>query len=123
MIKGYVNKYDEPLIKVSIHLRKRTQVFNAVIDTGFNGYLSVPANIIDKTDWIYSGFEEYELASGEFLNADVFIGTITMGNEKNIPVYALSNHSKDILIGTKLLKNKFLGINFKTNVVEVYETE
>lgn len=118
MIRGYVNKYYEPVVKISLKLKKKTTDFNTVIDTGFNGYLSAPASLIKKTEWLYLGTEEYELASGEFITTNVFLGEVYFDG-KYLKVYVLASESNDILIGTKLLKNKFLGINFKNNIVEI----
>lgn len=121
MIKGYVNKYGEPIIKILLKLKEQTKNYNAIIDTGFNGYLSVPKSIIKKTNWTYLGIEEYELASGELVVANVFLGEVDF-NGSHLNVYVIASESKDILIGTKLFKNKFLGINFKNNIVEIKNT-
>lgn len=64
MIAGFVNENEEPVIEVNLDLGLEEISVNAVIDTGFNGYISVPKKLIDKSDWDFLGVEEYELASG-----------------------------------------------------------
>lgn len=63
MIEGIVNNFDEPIIKLDIHLSSSTsKKVSAIIDTGFNGYISIPATLIEKSNWDFLGTEEYELA-------------------------------------------------------------
>ena len=42
MIRGFVNENDEPIIPITLVLKKKLRRFQAVLDTGFNGHLSVP---------------------------------------------------------------------------------
>ncbi len=42
IIRGFVNKEDEPVVPITLLLQKGPRRFQAVLDTGFNGYLSVP---------------------------------------------------------------------------------
>ena len=104
MIAGFVSENDEPVVEVNLDLGKEKRPVNAVIDTGFNGYICVPKKLIDKSDWDFLGIEEYKLASGELMRERVFLGRVEMGMEKLI-AFILSTNSSDTLIGTKLLKN------------------
>lgn len=116
MVRGSVNANDEPVIPIEVQFKRKLHKFKAVIDTGFNGYLSIPAPLIVRSSWKELGVEEYELASDERMVACVFPGCIRFDGERmDVPV--LSTKSGDILIGTKLLKGKELVINFtKKNV-------
>ena len=58
MIVGFVNESDEPVIKIKLVLSKGERSVNAVIDTGFNGYISVPKKLISDSDWDFLGTEE-----------------------------------------------------------------
>lgn len=118
MIVGFVNESDEPVIKVKLVLSKGKRSVNAVIDTGFNGYISVPQKLIGDSDWDFLGTEEYELASGELMRERVFLGKIEMGAE-SLTVFVLSSNSSDTLIGTKLLKNRVLTINFADKTLKI----
>jgi len=92
MIIGFVNESDEPVIKIKLVLSKGERSVNAVIDTGFNGYISVPKKLISDSDWDFLGTEEYELASGELMRERVFLGKIEMGAE-SLTVFVLSSNS------------------------------
>ncbi|MBL7073614.1 hypothetical protein ISS37_00030 [candidate division KSB1 bacterium] len=111
MIKGFVNEHEEPIIELTLILRNEPRNFPAVIDTGFNGYISVPEKHVKSSDWLFMGYEEYELASGEIVKAKTYLGNIVF-DEKQMPTFILSSTSKDILIGTRLLGTKTLFINF-----------
>ncbi len=118
MIIGFVNENDEPVVKVKLDLGKEERPVNAVIDTGFNGYISVPKKLIEESDWDFLGVEEYELASGELMRERVFLGRIEIGTEKLV-VFILSSNSSHTLIGTKLLKNRLLTINFANKTLKI----
>ena len=90
-----------------------------MIDTGFNGYISVPKKIIKNSSWTAVGFETYELASGELIREEVFLGKIYFPKKEHI-TYVLANSSNDILIGTKLLQKTKLEIDFVSNKVKIY---
>jgi len=120
MIIGFVNESDEPVVEVKLDLGKEKRLVNAVIDTGFNGYISVPKKLIDRSDWDFLGIEEYELASGELMRERVFLGRIEIGTERFVAFILLSN-SSDTLVGTKLLKNRVLTINFADKTLKIKE--
>ena len=121
MIRGFVNEHDEPIIQLQLGLSQREIKRDAVIDTGFNGYISVPKPIVQESGWDFLGSEEYELASGELIVADAFLGKIVFDG-KNTVVYALASDTADILIGTKLLRNKVLTIDFGRKTISVAES-
>jgi len=51
MIEGIVNNFDEPIIKLDIHLSSSTsKKVSAIIDTGFNGYISIPTTLVEKSN-------------------------------------------------------------------------
>lgn len=118
MIAGFINENDEPVIEVKLDLDKGKRPVNAVIDTGFNGYICVPKKLIDESDWEFLGIEEYELASGELMRERVFLGRVEIGMEKLV-AFILSTNSSDTLIGTKLLKNRVLTINFAKKTLKI----
>lgn len=74
MIHGKVTGNDEPVISIYLQIGSKRKAFQAVIDTGFNGYLSAPQFIVKSANWEELGIEEYELASGERMEARVFCG-------------------------------------------------
>ena len=117
-MKGIVNHNFEPVIRIGLILAGKIKQFDAIIDTGFNGFISIPHKIIEQTSWQFIGYEAYELASGETIKDKVFLGDIVFSKTIKY-TYILSNKTNDILIGTKLLAGKILSINFKTMKLQI----
>ena len=118
MVKGIVNEDDEPVVPITLILEDKLSKFMAVVDTGFNGYLSVPQNLLEKSGWYFLGYEEYEIATGERVKEKVYLGKVIFDKEK-MDSYILTSKSKDILLGTKLLRNKTLNINFRSRKLKI----
>ena len=108
-ISGRVNSHDEPEIPLTLILGGRAVQQRAIIDTGFNGYLSVPLSL--TKGWYFFGHEEYEIATGETVDQRVYLGKILWDGRLQ-DVYAVTSRARDILIGTKLLRRNRLSIDF-----------
>ena len=118
MLRGRVNEQGEPLITVKLILNSVPTPLSAVIDTGFNGYLSVPKSIIARSKWEWLGYENYELASGAVIREQVYLGQIIFDG-RQLEVYAVATDSDDILVGTRLLQGKQLWIDFASGEVRI----
>lgn len=115
-IKGSVNEFGVPELKIALVIKGKIIPVVAMVDTGFNSYLSVPKRIAKH--WEYLAQEEFEIATGEIVKQDVYLGKMLWFG-KSIPVYSISSESEDVLMGTSLLKGTELKINFKTRVMYV----
>ena len=118
MIKGVVNSNYEPVVGIGIAFDGKIRLFDAIIDTGFNGFISIPHSIIEKTTWQFVGYESYELASGEIIKDKVYLGDVLLGGKKKY-TYILSNKTDDILLGTKLFSDKVMVIDFKSKRIAI----
>jgi clan AA aspartic protease len=118
VLKGRVNENDEPVVSIDLILRTKPSRYDAIIDTGFNGYLSVPHSLVRKSSWYFAGVEEYELATGERVEQQVYLGHVVF-DRRPLQVYVVTSNSKDILIGTKLLRSKRLMIDFDAGTVVI----
>ena len=119
MLEGTVNKNDEPIVSISLDLKDSPSRYPAVVDTGFNGYLSVPQKLANKSNWYFLGYEEYEIATGENVRQKVYLGKIIFDG-KEMDSYILTSKSKDILIGTKLLKGRILTVDFRLRKLKIF---
>ncbi|MHB8279737.1 MAG: hypothetical protein ACYDIA_19085 [Candidatus Humimicrobiaceae bacterium] len=70
----------------------------------------------------FLGTEEYELANGEIVEEKVYIGKIVFDGDE-LQVFSLTNRSKDVLIGTKILKNKILKVTDDKRVVGKFKSK
>ena len=118
MLKGRVNRHGEPVISIQLILRNRPVNFTAIIDTGFNGYLSVPSRLLVRSQWLAIGTEKFEIATGALVEQEIYLGEIIFDGQRG-PVYSVSTEAHDILIGTKLLRGKILVVNFRSKQVIV----
>ena len=113
-----MNRYGEPVVSIQLILRNRRVRFLAVIDTGFNGYLSVPKRLLTRGRWEAIGREEFEIATGDLVEQEVYFGEVIFDGRR-YRVFAVGSESRDILIGTKLLRDKILLVNFRRKRVTV----
>jgi len=54
-------RYGSPMIRLAI----KSKVIELLLDTGFNGHLMLPQNLIDKLELEQIGVSDYVTASGE----------------------------------------------------------
>jgi len=102
MIEGIVNVYSEALINLTVvGVKGKRQEIEAVVDTGFNGWLSLPAILISKLDLPYRGRGRTILADGRIEIFDVYIATVIWdGQPRHVPIDAAETAP---LIGMALL--------------------
>ena len=113
-----MNRYGEPVISSQLILRKRPANLTAVIDTGFNGYLSVPRRLLRRSKWLAIGTEKFEIATGALVEQEIYLGEVIFDGQRG-PVYSVATEAQDLLIGTKMLRGETLVVNFRTKQVTV----
>ena len=119
VLTGVVNNRDEPVVR--LHLLSSNNRFHphpVIIDTGFNGNLSVPEKLAKRYGWSWIGNESYEIATGDVVEQKVFLGEIRWFGHRQ-QVYTVASHADDILMGTRLLRQKRLTINFQTRKLQI----
>ena len=118
MLQGRVTHHGEPVVPIQLFFRKHPTQFPAVVDTGFNGYLSVPKRLLIQVGWQAIGTEKFEIATGAIVEQAIYLGEAIFDGKRG-PVYTVATDAEDILIGTKLLRGKILTVNFKTRQVRI----
>ena len=115
MIQGAVSQQGVPTIRLPI----ANQEWPATIDTGFNGDLELPealrasVNIVD-----YIGPIKFALAGGQTSVETVYLVEFPFDG-KIIEAEATFVADNQILIGTRLLRDYRLQVNFVTRTVEL----
>jgi clan AA aspartic protease len=119
MLTGIVNSRGEPVVRITLFsITNRIQSHLAVIDTGFNGTLSLPESLIQRLGWRCIGHESYEIATGDVVRERVFEGRVRwMRQIQDVDVVA--SHAKDVLIGTRLFEGRRLIIDFRKRHVRI----
>lgn len=111
MINGYIRDGREALIRISIQNGKGEFVaIDAVIDTGFNGSLTLPAAIITSLELRWRGKGTALMANGAIDQCDIYAANVLWdGAGRNILVEAADT---DPLIGTAMMSGHELRVQF-----------
>ena len=114
MIEGRVNAKGEATIYLLLHGNAgEEQTVEAIIDTGFTSYLSLPAVLIDRLDLSWAGRGQALLADGSLHVFDMYIGTVMWdGQQRTIEV---DEAETDPLAGMGLLRGHSLRVDAVEN--------
>jgi clan AA aspartic protease len=102
MIHGIVNQNCEAILPIVVKNDTRTQLVDAVIDTGFSGFLTLPFSTIESLDLIWKGRDVATLGDGTSCIFEVYIAVVIWdGQYRTIDI----NESETMpLIGMQLLR-------------------
>jgi clan AA aspartic protease len=113
MMLGIVNANCEATIRIVIgNENAQRRVIDAVIDTGFTGFLSLPSQIVSALALVWTGVDRGTLGDGSEATFNVYEATIIWdGQSQSIPVNAAET---DPLVGMGLL----YGYNLQIQAIE-----
>jgi clan AA aspartic protease len=118
-IRGRLYSRNEPCIDLVFASNNKSYEF--LIDTGFNGSLCIPRDLaIELNLQIDDEVPYYGIGGTEHIAEISYLELFWF--EQIIEVSVLINDGQDFLLGTQLLENKELYINFKTGEVLITET-
>ncbi len=109
-------KIENDVVTVPIEVfgvsRQTKQQFQAVVDTGYQGYVSLPFSSAFPVGLVLRGQQSYTLADGSVSSHFICLGTVIFdGHEVVVPIDVQSNGPT--LIGTEFLKK--IEANFSAN--------
>lgn len=109
MINGWVSPSYEAMIRFSIGRKNgQQQMIDAVIDTGYTGFLSVPSEIIAALNLPWTGIDRVTLGDGSETTFEVYEGAVIWDGEyRSIPI---NESETDPLVGMSLLYGSNLRI-------------
>lgn len=118
-IDGWVDPFTfTPKVTISIISSNREINVPAMIDTGYNGEIILPISSIRDMNLEFLGTIDSELANGEIVDTELYKSRMKWFNEiREITVGA--SQSEDILLGTLLLANCRLEVDFKQRLVSI----
>jgi clan AA aspartic protease len=110
MMFGRVNQQREAVLKlVIIGDRSQKMAVDAVVDTGFNGDLILPIEMVLELELIPQGYQKATLGDGTISQFRVYIGTVIWdGSRRLVEVNAATS---GVLIGMGLLEGYKLEVN------------
>ena len=112
MIAGVIDDRGLPIIQLSIAGRQ----WIAVLDTGFNGDVEIPYALGVQLDAQYLGTSHSQLAAGQVAVEESYELDFPFDGDL-VPVEATFVSGDEILIGTRLLRNHRLEIDFFVGTV------
>lgn len=108
MMQGVVNQSCEAILPIVVENNTTTQLIDAVIDTGFSGFLTLPPSVIAALDLTWKGRDVATLGDGTSCIFDVYIATVIWDGQYRIIDI---NESETVsLIGMRLLRGYDLRI-------------
>jgi clan AA aspartic protease len=111
---GTVNENYEAVVEVEFN---NGVIVEFLIDTGFSGSLCVPKSYLADLDLQISSQATIYGVGTHTETFGVAVAEIIWCGEKLSEIAVYVNQGNDFLLGTALLKNKELYINFKTSEV------
>jgi clan AA aspartic protease len=102
MIQGVVNPRCEATLSLVVGNESgKRQLFDTVVDTGFNGFLTLPSAVITTLDLPWSGSDIVTLGDGSETLFDLYAATIIWdGQYREVDI---AESETDSLIGMALL--------------------
>ena len=102
MMHSVVNLSCEATVSLVVsNTNRQTRLIDAVIDTGYTGYLSLPREIIVALNLPWTGIDRGTLGDGSEVTFEVYAATVIWdGQYRNIPV---NEAETDPLVGMSLL--------------------
>ncbi len=108
---GYFSLNGHPMFKISVfgHSDQWTVPVEAMLDTGFTGFLSLPLASCLRAGLILTSTADYTLADGSVNSTLLCLGTIVLEDGKRVTgAISVSFKSRDALLGMEFL-NKLGG--------------
>ena len=117
MIEGRFGDEDELFFEVDLIADNGLELpVDALLDTGFSGWLAMDSQDLEGLDWTYIKQEKMRTAKGEF-NFDLYAGKVRIeGQEFDIPVH-VGTGVPEILIGRQWLKNRRLVVDMSASIL------
>ncbi|MXY78244.1 MAG: clan AA aspartic protease [Chloroflexi bacterium] len=121
MIEGTVNAAYEAALILSVHGPEgRTREIEAVVDTGYDGFLTLPAVLVGELDLPFVTSGEATLADGSAVSFDIHMVTVDWdGHARHVEADAAETTP---LVGMRLLDGHRLYVEVKDGGRVVIET-
>lgn len=113
--KGVVNKNSEAVLQIKL---QNGVVIESVLDTGFNGTLFLPRKFVEENAMRFLGLETVELVEKISTEIETALAEIIWLGEK-ISVHIFVSETDEALIGTDLLSDSLLEIDYKNLMVKI----
>lgn len=114
IIKATLREKDSPRIRVKITgITALPAEVEAIIDTGYTGFIQIPHATAKELGLIYRGQNESVLADGSSRVSTSVSGLVTLGNRSEVGAITVSLTGRESLLGMACLRafNMILYVN------------
>lgn len=119
---GFFNQNGHPIIPIEVYgySKKIRQKFEAMLDTGFSGFLSLPLAHAFKVGLILASTASFTLADGSTDHTLLCFGGLKVNSEDQTGLISISK-GNDVLLGMEFLRKfgKKLHLDCKNNIVRL----
>lgn len=117
---GYFDEHGQPVLQVTVKGSRTQVLLEAIIDTGFDGFICLPVELAIQLGLELIGFQTVEYADGRRVRELVFLGSVILADREMTVEISLTN-SQDTLLGTGLLEDYVVEINFHCKTVRLWK--
>lgn len=118
LMKAYFDKRKHPKVILDLKGKKQSGKLEAILDTGFDGYLALPINIAVSLGLELASVVQVEYADGRTREELVFSVEVALENKWK-PVFATLTGGSEALAGTALFDNYEIRINFSSKKISI----
>ena len=120
-IDGHFNVSDEPVIEIDLG----SSHIEVLVDTGFNGSLIIPTHKFNQLRPIFKfeGPEEFHSVTGEMFLADAYSTEIDWLGKRTRVAVATCREVDEAILGSYLLKDCRLTIDYGHRTVTIAESQ
>ena len=119
-LRGSIDEYGHCWVPVTIvGLRQEISV-EAILDTGFDGWVCLPMRLAVQLGLELCGFQTVELADGTQKEELVFSSEVIFGNKRDEVDITLTSGG-DTLVGLGLLANSVVSIDLVGRTMEIMQ--
>ncbi len=91
----------------------------AMLDTGFSGWLAIDSQDLEGFNWIYLGTMNMQMAKGGEVEFSLYEGSVKLnGNYETIIVH-VTEGINEILLGRKWLENRKLVVDISAKLLSL----
>lgn len=119
---GFFSQNGHPIFPIEVYgfSKEISQKFNAMLDTGFSGFLSLPLVYALKVGLILNSTASFVLADGSVQSTLLCLGSIKLNGYEQAGLILISK-GNDVLLGMEFLRKfkKKLVLDCEANIIRL----
>jgi clan AA aspartic protease len=117
-VRPYFDEFGQPRVEIEVRGSQARVQVEALLDTGFDGELSLPVGIAIQLGLELRDVVAVELADGTIRDELVFRGHL-IAEGREVEISLLLTHGQEPLMGTGLLRDRRVVLDFGRGEAEI----